>query len=421
MQSSLSSAHRTPIAQSFPSSSKHFVSVANPTNHFLSLPNKQLKTPPSFKLRCQFDDFPTPLRNPISFPTIQKHFIFLKPKNETNHCTRLLCSNSSSSLSAGSKSPVRAFVEAVSDALSTAFPVWVALGCLMGLLKPSAFSWVSPQMSIWGLTITMLGMGMTITLDDLSGAFALPKEVIAGFFLQYSVMPLSGFFISKLLGLPSHFAAGLILVGCCPGGTASNIVTYIARGNVALSVLMTAASTFSAVVMTPYLTAKLAGQYVAVDAAGLLMSTMQVVLLPVLAGAFLNQYFQSLVKFVSPVMPPVAVATVAVLCGHAIAQNSSAILTSGVQVVLACCLLHSSGFFFGYVLARLLGIDISSARTISIEVGMQNSVLGLVLANQHFGNPLTAVPCAVSSVCHSIIGSALAGIWRYSTPKEMQS
>lgn len=98
---------------------------------------------------------------------------------------------------------------------------------------------------------------------------------------------------------------------------------------------------------------------------------MQVVLLPVLAGAFLNQYFQSLVKFVSPVMPPVAVATVAVLCGHAIAQNSSAILTSGVQVVLACCLLHSSGFFFGYVLARLLGIDISSARTISIEVGMQ--------------------------------------------------
>ncbi|KAF6175074.1 hypothetical protein GIB67_038987 [Kingdonia uniflora] len=229
-------------------------------------------------------------------------------------------------------------------------------------------------------------------------------------------MPLSGLFVSKLLNLPSHYAAGLILVACCPGGTASNIVTYIARGNVALSVLMTAASTLSAVVMTPFLTAKLAGQFVAVDAAGLLISTLQVVLLPVLMGALLNQYCQSLVKVVSPLMPPIAVGTVAVLCGNAIAQNASAILMSGRQVVLAACLLHAAGFFFGYVLSRMLGIDVSSSRTISIEVGMQNSVLGVVLAGQHFGNPLTAVPCAVSSVCHSIFGSILAGIWRCNTP-----
>ncbi|XP_016460568.2 putative sodium/metabolite cotransporter BASS1, chloroplastic [Nicotiana tabacum] len=233
-------------------------------------------------------------------------------------------------------------------------------------------------------------------------------------------------FISKLLNLPSYYAAGLILVGCCPGGTASNIVTYIARGNVALSVLMTAASTLSAVVssfvwwMTPFLTEKLAGQLVAVDAAGLFMSTLQVVLLPVLAGAFLNQYFKSLVKIVFPLMPPIAVATVAVLCGNAIAQSSSAILMSGQQVVLAAALLHAPGFFFGYVLSRMLGVDVSSSRTISIEVGMQNSVLGVVLATQHFGNPLTAVPCAVSSVCHSIFGSALVGIWRRSVPDQVQ-
>lgn len=234
------------------------------------------------------------------------------------------------------------------------------------------------------------------------------------------VMPLSGFFVSKLLQLPSHYAAGLILVGCCPGGTASNIVTYIARGNVALSVLMTAASTLSAVVMTPFLTAKLAGQFVAVDAVGLLISTLQVVLLPVLGGAFLNQYLQGLVKFVSPVMPTIAVVTVAVLCGNAIAQNASAILMSGRQVVLAAALLHASGFFFGYILSRILGLDVSSSRTISIEVGMQNSVLGVVLATQHFGNPLTAVPCAVSSVCHSVFGSVLAGIWRRSPPVKVQ-
>ncbi|XP_051151825.1 probable sodium/metabolite cotransporter BASS1, chloroplastic [Andrographis paniculata] len=322
----------------------------------------------------------------------------------------LRCGNSSNALTAEKKS----WIETVGEAISTAFPVWVALGCLLGLVKPSSYDWVQPKWTVLGITLTMLGMGMTLTFDDLRGAFAMPKELFSGFVLQYSVMPLSGYFVSRLLNLPSHYAAGLILVGCCPGGTASNIVTYIARGNVALSVLMTAASTIAAVFMTPFLTAKLAGQFVAVDAIGLFMSTLQVVLLPVLAGAFLNQYFQGLVKIVAPIMPPTAVAIVAVLCGNAIAQSSSSILMSGHQVVLAVALLHASGFFFGYVLARMLGIDVSSSRTISIEVGMQNSVLGVVLATQHFGNPLTAVPCAVSSVCHSIFGSTLAGFWRRS-------
>ncbi|EYU38235.1 hypothetical protein ABFS82_13G062800 [Erythranthe guttata] len=329
----------------------------------------------------------------------------------------LLCGNSSNTLTTDQK---KSWIEVVGEAISTAFPVWVAVGCLLGLVRPSSFNWVQPKWTVMGITLTMLGMGMTLTFDDLRGALAMPKELFTGFLLQYSVMPLSAYFVSRLLNLPSYYAAGLILVGCCPGGTASNIVTYIARGNVALSVLMTAASTLSAVIMTPFLTAKLAGQYVAVDAMGLFMSTLQVVLLPVLAGAFLNQYFQGFVRVVSPLMPPIAVATVAVLCGNAIAQSSSAILHSGQQVVLAVALLHTFGFFFGYALSRTLGIDVSSSRTISIEVGMQNSVLGVVLATQHFGNPLTAVPCAVSSVCHSIFGSALAGIWRRSIPTNTQ-
>lgn len=353
--------------------------------------------------------------SPITLP--------LNPKNTQIRLTNfgpLHCGISSNTSDANNSRSFREWIELIGELISTAFPIWVSLGCLLGLVKPSSFNWVQPKWTIIGLTLTMLGMGMTLTLDDLRGALAMPKEIISGFVLQYSVMPISGFLVSKLLNLPSHYAAGLILVGCCPGGTASNIVTYIARGNVALSVLMTAASTLSAVVMTPLLTAKLAGQYVAVDAMGLLMSTLQVVLLPVLGGAFLNQYFQSLVKFVSPLMPPVAVGTVAILCGNAIAQSASAILMSGPQVMLAAFLLHASGFFFGYVLARVLGIDVASSRTISIEVGMQNSVLGVVLASQHFGNPLTAVPCAVSSVCHSIFGSILAGIWRRSTPKQMQ-
>ncbi|KAK7244087.1 hypothetical protein RIF29_38905 [Crotalaria pallida] len=362
-------------------------------------------------LRSKFQ--PQPLLNPPTLLPASK-----PPRILSSNVTPLLCGISSNGYSANERRSVREWVELVGEALSTAFPLWVTIGCVLGLMKPSSFNWVTPQLNIAGLTIIMLGMGMTLTLDDLRGALSMPKEVLSGFFLQYSVMPLSGYFVSKLLNLPSHYAAGLILVGCCPGGTASNIVTYLARGNVALSVIMTAASTISAVVMTPFLTAKLAGKYVAVDAAGLLISTLQVVLLPVLAGSFLNQYFQPLVKLISPLMPPLAVATVAILCGNAIAQSSSAILMSGSQVVLASSLLHASGFFFGYILARILGIDISSSRTISIEVGMQNSVLGVVLAAQHFGDPLTTVPCAVSSVTHSIFGSILAGIWRRSVPEK---
>ncbi|KAJ6842583.1 putative sodium/metabolite cotransporter BASS1, chloroplastic [Iris pallida] len=298
------------------------------------------------------------------------------------------------------------------ELLSLGFPLWVGLSCVVALRNPSSFLWVGKDVQILGLTLTMLGMGMTLTLDDLKTALLMPRELVAGFVLQYTVMPLSGFFISKLLNLPSYYAAGLILVGCCPGGTASNIVTYLARGNVALSVLMTATSTFAAAIMTPLLTSKLAGQFVAVDPAGLFISTVQVVLAPVLLGAALNQYCNNLVEVVSPLMPFIAVATVSILCGSAIAQNAQAILASGFQVAVAVFSLHGSGFFFGYWFSRILGIDVSSSRTISIEVGMQNSMLGLVLAGKHFGSPLTAVPCAVSSLCHLVYGSVLAGIWR---------
>lgn len=298
------------------------------------------------------------------------------------------------------------------ELLSSAFPLWVALACAAGLVKPQAFEWIRGGWQIFGLTITMLGMGMTLSFDDFGAAIAMPKELLAGVVLQYTVMPSAGAIFSYLFQLPPHYAAGLILVACCPGGTASNIVTYLARGNVALSVIMTSVSTFLAVVMTPLLTAKLAGQYVAVDATALFMSTLQVVLLPVLGGVAMAHYFPKLVSKVAPIAPLVAIITVAGLCASAIAQNSQAILSSGGQILLAVISLHAAGFFFGFLLSRLLGFQVSIARTISIEVGMQNSVLGVVLANQHFSNPLSAVPCAVSSVCHSILGSSIAALWR---------
>lgn len=303
-------------------------------------------------------------------------------------------------------------VEEFGEALSSGFPLWVAAACAAGMIRPTAFTWIQGSVQIIGLSITMLGMGMTISLEDFRGAIAMPRELLAGVVLQYTVMPTAGALVSKAFNLPASYAAGLCLVACCPGGTASNVVTYLARGNVALSVLMTAASTFLAVVMTPMLTAKLVGQYVAVDAKSLFGSTVQVVLLPVIAGALLAHYLPGLVRRISPLAPSVAVITVAAICAGAISQSAATIRVSGLQVLVAVVALHSAGFFFGYIMSKLLGFEESTSRTISIEVGMQNSVLGVVLASQHFASPLTAVPCAVSSICHSIIGSALARFWR---------
>jgi BASS family bile acid:Na+ symporter len=240
----------------------------------------------------------------------------------------------------------------------------------------------------------------------------MPKPVGFGFVAQYAIMPLLGWGIGWLLDLETPFAVGLILVACCPGGTASNVVTFIARADVALSVVMTAASTFGAVVMTPLLTTWLVGERVAVDAAGLFWSTVQVVILPVALGVAVNRWFPRAVGAVLPVAPLVSVLTIALICASIIGQNAEAIKAGAATLMLAVFLLHAGGFALGYLTTRLLGWPRRTARTVSIEVGMQNSGLGVVLARRHFADPLTAVPCAISSVFHSVIGSILAAWWR---------
>ncbi|KAK9268897.1 hypothetical protein L1049_000662 [Liquidambar formosana] len=226
-------ARAKPLQFIFSSSNKPSPSLSSSTSHAPILTHiSQSQPPPNEPIWASLNTFtPTTRNNRTARPLPPLH-----------------CGISSDSYSADDGRSLRDWIEVFGEALSTAFPIWVALGCLLGLFRPSSFNWVQPKFTILGITLTMLGMGMTLTIDDLRGALAMPKELLAGFVLQYSVMPISGFLVSKLLKLPSYYAAGLILVACCPGGTASNIVTYIARGNVALSVLMTAASTLSAVV-----------------------------------------------------------------------------------------------------------------------------------------------------------------------------
>lgn len=293
------------------------------------------------------------------------------------------------------------------------FPAWVLTAALLALWQPSLFTWFSGPWIVWGLALVMLGMGLTLNVADFAAVLRLPGAVAVGFAAQYTIMPLLGWSVGKMLALPAPFAVGLILVACCPGGTASNVVTYLARGNVALSVIMTMCSTLAAVVMTPLLTGWLAGAYVPVDAWGIFLTTAQVVLAPVLAGLLLHHQAPRVAGFILPAGPIMSVLVISLIVGSIIGQNASAIFAHGGQLLLAVTLLHSGGFFLGYVVGRLFGFDLGVARTISIEVGMQNSGLGAVLAKTRFAaEPLTAVPSALSSVCHSLLGSLLAAWWR---------
>jgi BASS family bile acid:Na+ symporter len=293
------------------------------------------------------------------------------------------------------------------------FPLWVVLTCGVALFEPAWFTWFDKQWIPWGLAIIMLGMGVTLTVTDFRRVLTMPRAIAVGFTAQYLIMPFLGWSLARLLKLDTPYAVGLILVACCPGGTASNVVTYLARAHVPLSVLMTMCSTFAAVFMTPMLTKLLASQYVHVDALGLFLDTVKVVLAPLIIGLGLNHYFPRAVKIALPAAPLVSVIFITLICASIIGQQAANIRESGGRLLLAVFLLHTGGFFLGWCFARLFGYEEIIRRTIAIEVGMQNSGLGAVLAKANFPLlPAAPTPCAISAVFHSVIGSLLAGIWR---------
>jgi bile acid:Na+ symporter, BASS family len=309
------------------------------------------------------------------------------------------------------------------------FAALTIAGVACAWFYPPAFTWMTdgsikfagqPLLSL-ALGTIMLAMGLTLSFDDYRGLARMPRALLAGVGLQFLVMPLSGFAVAKALGLEPGLAVGLILVACCPGGTASNIVTYIARGHVALSVAMTMASTLAAVVLTPLLTGWLAGAYVEIDRLNLLVQMVSVVLVPVVAGTLLNRLFPRAAEALSAVLPLVAIVLVILIVGGIVGGSKAQIMEHAGVLLLATFLLHALGFAFGYVLARALGLGEIEARTISIEVGMQNSGLGSGLAKTpafaaQFADvaqaALAPVPAAISAVWHVLIGSVLAGIWR---------
>lgn len=306
------------------------------------------------------------------------------------------------------------------------FALWTVLGVGWAWLRPQDFGWVvsgqifgQPLISVL-LGVIMLGMGLTLSFADFARVLKLPRGVAAGVALQFTVMPVAGVLLALGTGLETGLAVGLILVSCCPGGTASNVVTYLARANLALSVTMTMASTLVAIALTPLLTGWLGGVFIEIDRWALFRQMLAIVLVPVVAGVALNRLLPGITRQVANFSPLVSVIVVVLIVGAIVGASKDLIREHAGVLLLALFALHATGFALGLLLPRLMGFGVAEQRTISIEVGMQNSGLGASLASApsfaaQFANPMQAalapVPSAISSVYHVVIGSILASLW----------
>lgn len=261
------------------------------------------------------------------------------------------------------------------------------------------------------LGIVMFGMGMTLKLSDFKVVFTKPKAVIVGILSQFVIMPVLAFVLTFAFQLPAELAVGVILVGSCPGGTSSNVMTYLAKGDVALSVGMTACTTIMAPIVTPLLVLLFAGQTVDVDVLEMFLSIVQVVLVPIAAGFLINYFFEKVAAACASVLPLVSVVGISLIIMAVVAANQAKLLTVGPLIILVVMLHNVLGYTFGYLVGRALHLTKEQMRTLSIEVGMQNSGLASSLATVHFASmPLAAVPGAVFSVWHNISGAVYANI-----------
>ena len=256
----------------------------------------------------------------------------------------------------------------------------------------------------------MFGRGLTLTVDDFKGVFLAPKSVLIGVVFQYTIMPLTAFALAYAFNLPPEIAAGVILVGCCPGGTSSNVMTFMAKGNTALSVTITAVSTLLAPIMTPTLTYLLASQWLSVSFMDMFISIVQVVLLPIILGVVIRMLFSKQVNKSMDVLPLISVVGIVAVAAAVVAVNKESIVTSGLLIFAVVVLHNCIGYLLGYIAAKALKLDFKDQKAISIEVGMQNSGLAASLGLTHF-SPIAAVPGAIFSVWHNISGPLLANWW----------
>lgn len=306
----------------------------------------------------------------------------------------------------------------ISGVTTTLFPLWTVLFTGVALKSPSSFAWFTTNYFTAALAVLMLSMGITLTPQDFLDVMKEPVSVGMQFSLCYAMMPALALGLGKVFALDPALLAGMVLVGSINGGQASNLCTYIARGNVALSVLMTTATTIGAIFMTPILCKAVLGTVVPVDAVGIAFSTIQVVLGPIAVGMATNKFFPGFVKKILPVTPVMGVLSTCLLVASAVAQVSEPILAAGLKLQIPIFLLHLLGGLVGYALPKVTGFGEIKSRTMAIETSMKSSAFGFLLAKLHFGQYAARIPSAVSVVWMALTGSLLAVIWRYIPVKE---
>ena len=260
------------------------------------------------------------------------------------------------------------------------------------------------------LGIVMFAMGMTLGIEDFKRVLKSPRVIGLGLLLQYGLMPLLAFIIGLILALPTALMAGLILLGSCPGGTASNVICYLGRGDVALSITLTAISTLLAVFLTPVLTWLYIGQEVSVPIVNMMLTVLKIIILPVTLGIIVNRYFGQYLIQLKQFLPVVSVIAIVFIIAIIVALNSQQISQLALPIIIAVMLHNGLGLASGYAIAKYLGYDEKVCRTLAIEVGMQNSGLGVALATKYF-TAITALPAAFFSIWHNITGSLLAAYW----------
>ena len=309
-------------------------------------------------------------------------------------------------------------LEKVSDFVGKYMAVIVIAVAALALLAPNTVSFIKTSYVNYLLGIVMFGMGLTLKPSDFKVVFSRPKDVIVGCIAQFTLMPLLAFLLTKLFNLPAELAVGVILVGTCPGGTSSNVMTYLSKGDVALSVGMTAVSTILAPFLTPLLTLLYAGQRVDVNVMSMFLSIVKVVLVPIALGFVINHFFHEFTQNAVRVLPLISTTAIVAIVAAVVSANSAKILTSGL-LILAVVILHNLlGYATGFAVGKALHLDSSKCRAISIEVGMQNSGLATSLAATHFAQyPLATIPGAVFSVWHNISGAILANFFARTAEK----
>lgn len=297
-------------------------------------------------------------------------------------------------------------MEKISSFVTKNMALLVVVVAIIALVIPSSFKWVPPRITML-LGVIMFGMGMTLRLQDFKEIFRRPRDVFIGLLAQFTIMPLLAYGLAKIFQLPPELAAGVILVGTCPGGTASNVMTYLAKGDLALSVSMTMTTTILAPIVTPLLTWCLAGAWVDVSFFDMMLSIVKVVIAPILLGIVINHFCGDSIKRAVKLLPAVSIVAILLIVGGVVGVNADKILQTGLLVMLVVVLHNLCGYGLGFCAAKVFNMNVAKAKAISIEVGMQNSGLAVSLAMTHFG-AAAAIPGAIFSVWHNISGSIAA-------------